>query len=156
MNEPSILFLSDGGQGVSVATDVIVSFIEATQKTLDVAIYDAHFEGARSDLTNPGNRILTALNSAEVRGVVVRAVFNDDDGPRGPYPNTHEPKVGPNFLARLSRAVPAKGVDGRFDLMHHKYLVRDLAVYGSVLAQQRHVDLGSKEPGFMARFRPSR
>ena len=128
MNEPSILFLTDGGQGASAATDVIVSFIKEARQTLDVAIYDAHFEGPRSDLTNPGNRILTALNNAEVRGVVVRAVFNDDDGPRGPYPNNYQPKTGPNFLARLSRAVPAKGVDGRYDLMHHKYLVRDLAM----------------------------
>ena len=131
MNEPSILFLTDGGQGASAATDMIVCFIEEARQTLDVAIYDAHFEGPRSDLTNPGNRILTALNNAEVRGVVVRAVFNDDDGPRGPYPNNYEPKTGPNFLARLSSAVPAKGVDGRYDLMHHKYLVRDLATEGN-------------------------
>ena len=128
MNEPSILFLSDGGQEAHVPADLIVNFIESARTSLDVAIYDAHFDETRSELTSPGNRILTALNDAEKRGVVVRAVFNDDDGPRGPYPNSYEPLVGPNFLARLMRAVPAKGVDGRFDLMHHKYLVRDLGV----------------------------
>ena len=128
MTEPSILFLTDGGQEAHVATDVIVSFVEAARTSLDVAIYDAHFDGPRDDLTNPGNRILKALNDAEKRGVIVRAVFNDDDGPRGPYPNAYNSRTGPNFLARLTRAVPTKGVDGRFDLMHHKYLVRDLSV----------------------------
>jgi phosphatidylserine/phosphatidylglycerophosphate/cardiolipin synthase-like enzyme len=127
LNEPSILFLTDGGQEAHVPADLIVNFVAAARKTLDVAIYDAHFDAPRSDLADPGNRILTALNDAEKRGVVVRAVFNDDDGPRGLYPNALSP-TGPNFLARLSRAVPTKGVDGRFDLMHHKYLVRDLSV----------------------------
>jgi phosphatidylserine/phosphatidylglycerophosphate/cardiolipin synthase-like enzyme len=125
--EPSIVFLTDGGQSETVAADALVKFIEGARKSLDVAIYDAHFDGVRSDLADPGNRILNALNAAEIRGVVVRAVFNDDDGPYGPYPFTHEPQSGPNFLARLSNAVPSKGVDGRFDLMHHKYIVRDRA-----------------------------
>ncbi len=124
MKEPSILFLTDGGQHASLATDRIVGFIESANRTLDLAIYDAHFDGDRGELKDPGNRILDALNKAEKRGVVVRAVFNDDDGPKGPYPFAHE-KTGPNFLARLSNAVPSKGVDGRFDLMHHKYIVRD-------------------------------
>ena len=128
LNEPSILFLSDGGQEATVAADLIVGFIDAARTTLDVAIYDAHFDGPRIDTANPGNRIIHALNTAERRGVVVRAVYNDDDGPRGPYPHSHEPTAGPNFLARLSRAVPARGVDGRFDLMHHKYIVRDAMV----------------------------
>jgi azobenzene reductase len=33
-------------------------------------------------------------------------------------------------------------------------LVRDLQTYGALIAQQRRADLGSTEPGFMARFRP--
>ncbi|MEY2408859.1 MAG: hypothetical protein QOF48_1529 [Verrucomicrobiota bacterium] len=33
-------------------------------------------------------------------------------------------------------------------------LVRDICVYGEVLARQRSADLAGKEPGFMARLRP--
>lgn len=35
-------------------------------------------------------------------------------------------------------------------------LVRDLMVYGTILAQQRRADLEATGPGFMARFRPTR
>jgi phosphatidylserine/phosphatidylglycerophosphate/cardiolipin synthase-like enzyme len=125
MTEPTILFLMDGGQPATTATDTIVAFIESAHRTLDLAIYDAHFGGSPDDTTDPGNRILSALTTAEARGITVRAVFNDDDGPRGPYPFTQPPPSGPNFLARLTNAVPTRGVDGRFDLMHHKYIVRD-------------------------------
>ena len=128
MNQPSILFLTDGGQDAILAADRIVGFVEGARKTIDLAIYDAHFDALKSDSTDPGNRIIEAINAAEKRGVTVRAVFNDDDGPQGPYPFTHEGRSGPNFLARLTNAVPTEGVDGRYDLMHHKYIVRDVAI----------------------------
>ena len=32
-------------------------------------------------------------------------------------------------------------------------LVRDVKVYGAVLAKQRHTDLAGSEPGFLARLR---
>ena len=127
MPEPSILFLTDGGQPATAATGTIVDFIGSARRTLDLAIYDAHFAGTADNPHDPGNRILSELTTAEARGVTVRAVFNDDDGPHGPYPFTSPPPSGPNFLARLTNAIPTRGVDGRFDLMHHKYIVRDVA-----------------------------
>jgi hypothetical protein len=33
-------------------------------------------------------------------------------------------------------------------------LVRDIRVYGALLAEQRRQDLAGEEPGFMARYRP--
>ena len=124
MAEPSILFLRDGAQNVEVATNALVDFIGEARSSLDIALYDAHFETSRL-LSHPGNQLLKALADAEARGVVLRAVYNDDDGPQGPYPFDYEPQKGPSFLARFAKAVPSRGVDGRIDLMHHKYLVRD-------------------------------
>ena len=129
-NEPDVLFLTDGGQDANVAADRIVPFIEAAQRTLELAIYDAHFdrdEGphapARPDASYLTGRIIGALEAAEQRGVQVRAIYNDVDGP-GPFPSP-QPPSGPSFLQRLSNSVPIHGLDGRFDLMHHKYVVRD-------------------------------
>ena len=128
--EPDVLFLTDGGQDANVAADRIVAFIEAAQRTIELAIYDAHFEldtdpkaPKRPDASHLTGRILGALETAEKRGVGVRAIYNDDDGP-GPFPNA-EPLAGPSFLQRLGQSVPSRGIDGRWDLMHHKYVVRD-------------------------------
>jgi FMN reductase len=35
-----------------------------------------------------------------------------------------------------------------------RMLTRDVAVYGALLARQRHADLAGQEPGFLARLRP--
>ena len=143
--EPDVVFLTDGGQDANVAGERIVSFIEGARRTLELAIYDAHFDNdlgprapVRPDASHLTGRILGALDAAEQRGVVVRAIYNDPDGPgsllaarptsredtRVARP-TIEPRVGPSFLQRLSQCVPARPIDGRFDLMHHKYVVRD-------------------------------
>jgi phosphatidylserine/phosphatidylglycerophosphate/cardiolipin synthase-like enzyme len=121
--EPTVLFLRDGAQTVEVATDMLVDFIGEARSSLDIALYDAHFETSRLS-SNPGNRLLKAFSEAEARGVELRAIYNDDDGP-GPYPFDYEPQKGPSFLARFAKSMPSRGVDGRFDLMHHKFLVRD-------------------------------
>ncbi len=123
LREPTILFLHDGGQSVEAATDTLVHFIGEARSSLDVALYDAHFETSRLE-SSPGNRLLKAFADAESRGVVLRAIYNDDDGP-GPYPFDFEPQRGPSFLARFVKSMPSHGIDGRVDLMHHKYLVRD-------------------------------
>lgn len=124
--QPEILFLQDGKQPVHLVADRLVEFISAARHTLDLAIYDAHFDDPRHpDGPAAGERILAAIDDAEQRGVTVRAVYNDVDGPRGPAPRAVEPHAGPSFLQRLEGAVPAEGIDGRFDLMHHKYVVRD-------------------------------
>jgi phosphatidylserine/phosphatidylglycerophosphate/cardiolipin synthase-like enzyme len=122
--EPAILFLRDGAQTVEAATNMLADFIGEARSSLDIAIYDAHFESSRLE-SAPGNRLLKAFADADARGVVLRAVYNDDDGPHGPYPFDYEPRKGPSFLAKFAKSMPSRGVDGRFDLMHHKYLVRD-------------------------------
>lgn len=140
MAEPSVVFLGDGAQPASAVGDRLVAFIAAARHSLDIALYDAYFgpdtgvpdnrrpDAGRPDAGRPdagdawADRILDALNDAEGRGVRVRAVFNDDDGPhRAGVPD----RAGPSFLTRLQRAVPSRGVDGRFELMHHKFVVRD-------------------------------
>jgi phosphatidylserine/phosphatidylglycerophosphate/cardiolipin synthase-like enzyme len=118
------MFLRDGAQSVEVATNILVNFIGEARSSLDIALYDAHFATSRL-LSDPGNQIMKALADADARGVVLRAIYNDDDGPQGQYPFDYEPRKGPSFLARFAKAIPSRGVDGRFDLMHHKYLVRD-------------------------------
>lgn len=111
--------LHDGEQSAEPIVDRLVAFVAGATRSLDIALYDAHFRE-----TSFADRIVGAINDAEKRGVDVRAVYNDDDGP-GPYPAAVEPKSGPSFLYRLHRAVPSKGIDGRYDLMHHKYMIRD-------------------------------
>ena len=44
---------------------------ELTQHTLDLAIYDAHFND------DTGDRLIKVLDDAKSRGVQVRAVYND-------------------------------------------------------------------------------
>lgn len=124
--QPEVVFLTDGGQPVDLVADRLVAFVRAARHTLDLAIYDAHFEGTDAHGRDVNDRVIGAINDAERRGVEVRAVYNDDDGP-GPIPRIL-PRTGPpSFLHRLTRAIAAKGIDGRFDLMHHKYVVRDAA-----------------------------
>jgi phosphatidylserine/phosphatidylglycerophosphate/cardiolipin synthase-like enzyme len=122
--EPQVLFLRDGAQSVEAATNTLVDFIGEARNSLDIALYDAHFATSRL-LSAPGNQLLKAFADAEARGVKLRAIYNDDDGP-GPYPFDYEPQKGPSFLARFAKSMPSRGIDGRFDLMHHKYLVRDV------------------------------
>ena len=112
--------LTDGGQTVDVVADRLIAFLAAARASLDVAIYDAHFD---DDHSHVGDAIVRALNDAKKRNVTVRVVFNDVDGP-GPYPAA-DPHEGPSAVSRVRPAVPAKGIDGRSDLMHHKYVVRD-------------------------------
>ena len=119
--EPTAFFLTDGGQSVDVVADRLIAFLAAARTSLDVAIYDAHFD---DDHSHVSDAIVRALNDAEKRGVAVRVVFNDVDGP-GLYPAAADPHEGPSAMSRVQRAVPAKGIDGRSDLMHHKYVVRD-------------------------------
>ncbi len=105
-----VWFLTDGGQPASSVLDRLIAFVDAAHTTLDLAVYDAHLEGAADD------RLINALDGAEARGVRVRAVYNND---------AKAPVTGPSLLARLAAAVPSTAIPGVPDLMHHKYVVRD-------------------------------
>jgi phosphatidylserine/phosphatidylglycerophosphate/cardiolipin synthase-like enzyme len=96
--------------------DRLVAFMDGARTSLDLAIYDAHLEGA------VGDRLVAALDAAEARGVRVRAVYNDAH--RKPVPVPPPPHV-PSLLQRLAAAVPSTAIPGIPDLMHHKYVVRD-------------------------------
>jgi phosphatidylserine/phosphatidylglycerophosphate/cardiolipin synthase-like enzyme len=109
-------FLTDGGQPAGETADLLLSFLDASRSSLDLALYDAHFDD------DTGTRLLAALDAAEARGVQVRAVYNDvHRHPSLPPP----PPEGPSLLQRLAQAVPATAIPGIPDLMHHKYVVRD-------------------------------
>ena len=111
-----ITFLHDGGQPESAVTDRLLSFIEDAHTSLDIAVYDAHFDD------DTGDRIIAALDAAEARNVKVRAVYNDVHRRPVPIP---PPPEGPSLLQRLATAVPSEAISGIPDLMHHKYIVRD-------------------------------
>ena len=73
----------------------------------------------RGDL---GDRVADAIRAAAARGVRVRIAFHDDE-PAEPFPAP--PETEPPILETLG--VPTRGIPGRFDLMHHKFVVRDRA-----------------------------
>src|SRR4051812_22792574 len=111
-----VRFLTDGGQPANDTRDRLFAFLSAARTSLDLAVYDAHFDD------DTGDRLLAVLDEAEGRGVRVRAIYNDVHRRRVPVP---PPPEGPSLLDRLAAAVPSTAIPGIPDLMHHKYVVRD-------------------------------
>jgi len=109
-------FLTDGGQTADVTRDRLFEFLQGATRSLDLAIYDTHFDD------DTGAKLIALLDAAEARGVQVRAVYNDSHRRRVPIP---PPPEGPSLLERLAKAVPSTAIPGIPDLMHHKYVVRD-------------------------------
>jgi phosphatidylserine/phosphatidylglycerophosphate/cardiolipin synthase-like enzyme len=97
-----------------VIAERLVAFLDAAHRTLDIAIYDVRLPGP------VGDRVADAIRAAAARGVQVRIAFNQDEPaePLPPPPRTEVP-----ILETLG--VPLKAISGRFDLMHHKFVVRD-------------------------------
>jgi phosphatidylserine/phosphatidylglycerophosphate/cardiolipin synthase-like enzyme len=70
--------------------------------------------------------LLAAFQAAVKRGVVVRLMFNQDSAQVIPVPPP--PEIDWTFIDELrSIGVQVKPVDGVPDLMHHKYVVRDVS-----------------------------
>ena len=111
-----IVFLTDGGQAAEATAVRLLDFIAGARTTLDIAVYDAHFDDGLAD------RLIAALDDAERRGVRVRAIYNDLHRHHVVPP---PPPEGPSLLQRLAAAVPSEAIPGIPDLMHHKYVVRD-------------------------------
>src|SRR3954467_6847570 len=111
-----VRFLTDGGQPADDTRDRLFAFLSAARRTLDLAVYDAHFDD------DTGDRLIRVLDEAEARGVKVRAVYNDIHRRPVPIP---PPPEGPSLLQRLAASVPSTAIPGIPDLMHHKYVVRD-------------------------------
>ena len=105
----------DGGQtAVEVAREV-AAFLDAAERTLELALYDIRLHDEAAEV------VKAALCGAHDRGVAVRLLYNADFA--NPIPVPPPPRTAPELLERLPIAtVP---VAGEPDLMHHKYVVRD-------------------------------
>jgi len=112
-------FLTDGGQTSDVVAQRMAGFLNGATHTLDVAIYDLRLEAG------PGAVMLGAFQAAVKRGVQVRLMFNQDHPANLPVPPPAE--IDWAFVDQLKASgVETKPIPGIPDLMHHKYVVRDV------------------------------
>lgn len=107
--------LTDGGQQPAEIAHDVAEFLEAAQRSLDLAQYDFHLREDTAALVGG------ALREAHRRGVAVRIIYNVDHANPIPVPPPPEPDA--QLIASLG--VPAKAIAGVPDLMHHKFVVRD-------------------------------
>jgi phosphatidylserine/phosphatidylglycerophosphate/cardiolipin synthase-like enzyme len=107
--------LTDGGQSALEVAERLAGFLDAAERSLDLALYDF-------DLEQPtANLVADAVVEAERRGVAVRLAFNADY--EKPPPLFPPPQGKPTLIDSLE--VPTKPIPGIPDLMHHKFAVRD-------------------------------
>jgi phosphatidylserine/phosphatidylglycerophosphate/cardiolipin synthase-like enzyme len=107
--------LRDGGQSAADVAAQAVAFLDAAERSLDLALYDI-------DLTEESATSVTdSLVAAHERGVAVRIAYNLDH--EMPIPVPPPPEGVPDLIERLP--VETKAIAGEPDLMHHKYVVRD-------------------------------
>ncbi len=112
-----VTFLKDGGQPAEQVAGELADFIGAAQRSLDIAIYDLNLADG------PADQVRTAIKAAAARGVACRLLYNVDFP--NPIPVPPPSQADTAFIESLQ--VPAKPVSGIPDLMHHKYIVRDVA-----------------------------
>jgi phosphatidylserine/phosphatidylglycerophosphate/cardiolipin synthase-like enzyme len=110
--------LVDGGQTAEAIAERLVAWLGEARESLDIALYDVRLPGP------VGDAVAGAIRSAAGRGVAVRIAFNHD-GDRASKPLPPPPRTEPPLLEQLG--VPLRAIPGDPDLMHHKYVVRDLA-----------------------------
>jgi len=108
-------FLQDGAQPADKIADELAGFINAAQRSLDIAIYDLNLADG------PADQVRAAVKGAAGRNVAVRLLYNVDFP--NPIPVPPPSQADTAFIASLG--VPTKPVSGVPDLMHHKYIVRD-------------------------------
>jgi phosphatidylserine/phosphatidylglycerophosphate/cardiolipin synthase-like enzyme len=107
--------LTDGGQPAEDTADALASFINAADKTVEVAIYDLN-------LPDPvGAIVRDAFLAANNRGVAIRLAYNADHRKDTDVPPP--PQTVPEFIEAFP--FPTAAIPGVPDLMHHKYVVRD-------------------------------
>jgi phosphatidylserine/phosphatidylglycerophosphate/cardiolipin synthase-like enzyme len=107
--------LTEGGQEPEEVASELLRFLEAAERSLDLALYDVRLPDEL------GDRVADALRSAASRGVSLRLLYNLDS--ERPVPVPPPPATRPELIEALP--FPTKGVPGIPDLMHHKYAVRD-------------------------------
>ena len=114
-----LYFLTDGGQSADTVGQRVAAFLDGATKSLDIAIYDLRLDAG------PAATVLAAFDAAQKRGVPVRLMFNQDNPPTIPVPPPAQ--VDWAFIDKLKAigvsTMPVRGVP---DLMHHKYVVRDV------------------------------
>jgi phosphatidylserine/phosphatidylglycerophosphate/cardiolipin synthase-like enzyme len=118
-----VTFLQDGAQPADQVAGVLADFIAAAQHSLDIAIYDLNLTGS------PADQVRAAVIAAASRGVAIRLLYNVDFP--NPIPVPPPSQADTAFIASL--AVPSKPVSGIPDLMHHKYIVRDVGTDGATV-----------------------
>ena len=107
--------LTDGGQQPMDIAEAVAGFVDASRRTLDLALYDVRLPSPTGDV------VAGAIRAAAARGVAVRIAFNQDH--ERPIPVPPPPRTKPDLLAALG--VPIRPIPGVPDLMHHKYVIRD-------------------------------
>jgi phosphatidylserine/phosphatidylglycerophosphate/cardiolipin synthase-like enzyme len=111
--------LTDGGQPAEETADALAAFVAAAQRTLEIAVYDFHLP---PDLEAT---VAGELEAAHKRGVAVRLAYNvDHPAPEAP-PVPAPPRTSPDAMESLP--FPTAAIPGVPDLMHQKYVVRDVA-----------------------------
>jgi phosphatidylserine/phosphatidylglycerophosphate/cardiolipin synthase-like enzyme len=108
--------LTDGGQQALDVARRVAAFLDGARETLDLAQYDFHL------LPPTATVVGGAIKAAAARGVRVRFVYNVDH--RLPVPVPPPPEPDTQLIASLG--VESRAIGGIPDLMHHKYVVRDL------------------------------
>jgi phosphatidylserine/phosphatidylglycerophosphate/cardiolipin synthase-like enzyme len=107
--------LTDGGQAAVDVAREVAAFVDAAERSLELAVYDL-------DVSDESEAIvLGALRNARDRGVEVRLVYNVNHP--NPIPVPPPPTSVPEDVAALP--VESLAVSGIPDLMHHKFVVRD-------------------------------
>src|SRR4249919_1722646 len=107
--------LTDGGQKPLEIAHAVAEFLDAAQRSIDLAQYDFNLGPETREVVGG------AIQAAAKRGVAVRIVYNVDHGNPIPVPPPPEPDVA----LITSLGAPEKAIAGVPDLMHHKYVVRD-------------------------------
>ena len=91
---------------------------------MDISLYDLRLD------QSPGDTLFAAFERAQKRGVTVRLMFNQDHAQVIPVPPP--PEVDWTFINRLKAiGILFKPIPGVPDLMHHKYVVRDMGSPGA-------------------------
>jgi phosphatidylserine/phosphatidylglycerophosphate/cardiolipin synthase-like enzyme len=118
--------LNDGGQTAESIAGRIAAFLGGAATTLEIATYDLRLEAG------PGDIVFAAFEAAQKRGVITRLIFNQDHALAIPVPPP--PEIDWAFVDRLKAiGVQIMPVPGIPDLMHHKYVVRDVATPGAMV-----------------------
>jgi len=94
----------------------MAAYLGEARRTLDLAQYDFHLGPETAAIVGG------AIKDAAARTVVVRMIY--DVGHRNPIPVPPPPEPDVQLIASLG--VPHRAIAGVPDLMHHKYVVRDV------------------------------